>query len=195
MFFHSTLYTLTTSFLLAAAGIMFSILSSLNFINAYVDDALYERSEGSSTDDIFLVFDASNINTVIKTEKILSSYSNYLDSYDTDCGKYVVRLAMLDEWKHVKEQLMSSKYSKIDRIYVNKHFNPGYMQGTTFKKSTNWQILVADNELKLEIEKSFNVKLEEDAEVWDKFQPHKEVFRYEQYSLSSNRARAEPVSI
>ena len=186
MFFHSTRYTLTTSFLIAAAGILFYMISNFNFINAYVDDYQYERAENDDIPDIFLIFDASDIQKITNVEKKLSQLPNFLDSYDTDCNKYVVRLALLDEWKHVKPQLMSSKYSSIDRTYVTKFFNPGRLEAGTYKKSINWQILTADNELKLEIEKSFNVKLDEGAEVWDKFQPTKEIFRYESKQLVKN---------
>lgn len=175
-------YTKTSAFLIYAAGLDPSDFPK-NFENAYLDDHQYIKED--SEIDIFIVFHSpeSYDEDFEMFCEVLRLADNFLDEYDIK-DFVVFRLSLLKEWQHVKEELITSKYSKIDRNYVETFFPKRVYYGSDefgrslWKPSKNYQILTAAEELKVYWEERLDVEIPEDAEVWSKLSMEEEVFRH-----------------
>ena len=171
-------YTLTTSLLLPAAGLDATLLVEFGFINAYINDAEYERVVGDQEKDVFVLLKPSSLDTRFEEYcAMLRGLSNYLDEYDIEGGFVMFRFKLLEEWKHIKDEFLTSKYSKIDRRYVNIFFPQYYASPEGYVVSKNWQILTKAPELRAFWEEVLDTSIPEDFELWDKINPTKEVFR------------------
>jgi hypothetical protein len=177
-------WTKTSSFLVPACGLDVAILLEYGFINAYLDDSNYNKTINDNNVDIFLLFEynPSNINYEDLSSS-LRKHENFLDEYDPCDGFIMVRFKLSDEWKHIKEQLLTSKYSLIDREYVKKYFNPKVIVGESiygeylYKDSVNYQILTKSPELKKRWEERLNLSFKDEYEVCSKLDMDEEVYR------------------
>lgn len=186
----------TSSFLLPACGLDSITLQEYGLINAYLNDYLYERDDSDHVEDIFTVFDPTLSDENFEAFcKLMRSHSNFLDEYDVSfegSDLVVFRMKLNDQWKHIKSELITSKYSQIDRRYVQKYFKPRVFKGRDvygqpkFEPSTNWQILTKAPELKDQLEESLNIDLPEEAEVWEKLHSEEEIFRFPNVEENKN---------
>jgi hypothetical protein len=177
-------WTKTTSFLLPACGLDVATLLEHNFHNAYLNDDKYEREVDDNEIDIFIVFNAAAYDEEREDFfNVLRSHSLFLEEYDTS-DHVVFRFKIDPKWNHVKKELSTSKYSKIDREYVDKYFGKSIITGRdhwgnpVFQTSNNWRILTKCPTLKEEWEEKLDVKISEDNELWEKLHPEEEIFRF-----------------
>jgi hypothetical protein len=179
-------WTKTTSFLIPATGLDVHILLEYGLINAYMNDHTYEKNKDDSEVDIYLLFASQQVynKDYDYFYKTLREYECFLDEYEIEEGT-VFRFKLEEEWKHIKAELSSSQYSKIDRKYVNMFFPPEIvyakdMYGNPLtKKSHNYRILIKDPSLRDEWEEKLDVHISEDLELWDKLYPQEEILHYE----------------
>lgn len=178
-------YNQTCCFLLVAAGIKWNeVFPTFGVINAYLDDHEYETDDDIT--DIFVTFD--NITVQGQWDRFqswLTTKPNLLAVY-TNGEVLVVRFSLLSEWAHVKGELMSSKYSKIDREYVETFFYNDYPQGA----SCNYQILTRDPALKNQREKELGVSIPDDCELWEKLHMNREILNYNYEKFNSRPPRS-----
>jgi hypothetical protein len=179
----------TSSFLLPACGFDAAVLQEYGLKNAYLNDYKYIREEDDEDIDVFIVFSPNKAEEDFEGFcKVMRIHENFLDEYDVEVSgtHYVVfRVKLHDKWAHVKEELITSKYSEIDRNYVQKYFKPKVFSGRDvygqpiYKDSTNWLILTKSPILKEQLEEALDVVIDEDLEVWEKLHSSEEIFRYE----------------
>lgn len=174
-------YTKTSAFLIYAAGLDPTDFPR-SFENAYLEDKGYEKP--SEVEDLYIVFHAPKGYDEDFEDfcEIIRDVDNFLDEYDVP-GYCIFRLSLLEEWKHIKEELKTSKYSKIDREYVEKFFPKKIYTGTDkygksiWKPSKNYQILTKADELLAYWEEKLDITLPEEAEAWSKLDLNEEIFR------------------
>lgn len=176
-------WTKTSSFLVPACGLDVAILFEHGFINAYLNDKKY--NEETQLDDIFLLFNPDlNCDEFEILCKVLRKKDTYIDEYDPEEGKVMIHMKLEDKWIHIKEQLMKSKYSLIDREYVKEFFNPKIVIGediygnTLTKDSINYQILTKSNVLKEIWEERLNTTFKDEYEVCSKLNLSEEIYNY-----------------
>jgi len=187
-----TKWTKTTSFLIPATGLDVHILLEYGLIDAYMNDLGFEKEEDDNEIDIYLLFSFQKEYSQITNDffRSLREHENFLNEYEIEEGT-VIRFKLDKEWEHIKLQLSLSKYSKIDRNYVNNFFPPMIvyskdMYGNPLtKKSVNYKILTKDEELRKDWEEKLNVNISEDLELWDKLYPEEEILRYEKLDAKS----------
>jgi hypothetical protein len=179
-------WTKTTSFLLPACGLDVAILFDHGFVNAYLDDEDYDK-QSSDEVDIFLLFEPDDMGSNFEMLcEVLRNHENFLDEYDPEEGKVIIRFKLNDRWKHIKEELLTSKYSKIDRDYVGEFFKPKVVIGQDmygnmlYKDSVNYQILTKSPVLKERWEEKLATKLYDHEEVCSKLSMQEEVYRKKQ---------------
>ena len=177
-------WTKTSSFLLPAAGLDVATLSEYNFENAYLNDLGYERPINDDYVDIFLVFNVEQYSAKIESFfNSLRRHSLFLDEYDID-ERVVFRFKLLEEWKHIKQELTTSKYSTIDREYVKKFFNSMVIVkrdnwgNPIYGMSNNYRILTKHPSLRKEHEERLDVDIPEDLELWEKLHMREEILRF-----------------
>jgi hypothetical protein len=177
----------TTSFLLYAADLEPDLLLKHGMINAFLDDTKYEKTNNSLNEiDIFILLKPNLFNEDFENLCCaLRDHCNFLDEYDID-NSVVFRFKLSDKWKHIKNQLKSSKYSKIDKKYVEEYFSKKTIQShdrffnPIYKKSMNYMILTKDSELKEQWEEKLNITIPDEVELWEKLHLKDEVLRYEE---------------
>lgn len=182
-------YTKTSSFLIFAAGI--DSPSHPLFQNAFLEDEGFERPD-NITDDIYLVFNTPYAFDYEFKEmcEYYRDLPNLLQEYEAvdiergePCIKVIFRLQLLPKWKHIKEELKTSKYTKIDREYVNSFYREKVIIGkdNSGRRITEWcknyKILTADISLVKELEEKLDITLPPDAEVLSKLNLDQEHFR------------------
>ena len=90
-----------------------------------------------------------------------------------------------EQKEKIIQPFIAGKYSEIDREYVNKYFK---QFNSTGQKTTNWQILNKDDDLRRSWERELNVtpyiriSIPEDAEVWSKIKKENEIIGYAAYA-------------
>ena len=179
-------WTKTTSFLLPACGLDVAILFEHGFINAYLDDEGYDKSS-SEEEDIFLLFKPDSFESDFEILcEVLRNHPNFMEEYDPCEGHVIIRFKLNDKWKHIKKELMTGKYSQIDREYVKEFYNAKVVVGEDmygnllFKDSANYQILTKSPVLRGRWEERLGVTFKEDYEVCSKLVLEKEIYRKQQ---------------
>lgn len=106
----------------------------------------------------------------------------YVTEYDPDIGQTMFILRINEEYReNVVKPFMEGKYSKIDKNYVRRHFNPVSPNGTI---SNNWMILHKDPILRKNWSALIGIELKEDAEVWSKPKREEEIYDYDKFLVA-----------
>lgn len=176
-------WTKTSSFLVPACDLDVAILLDYGFINAFLHDESYDK-KNDNYEDIYLLFEYNSINDNFEDLcSVLRSHENFLEEYDPQEGYVMIRFKLNDKWKHIKDQLISGKYSLIDREYVKEFFNPKVIVGESmygeylYKDSVNYQILTKSPVLRERWEDKLGVKFKDEYEVCSKPDMKEEVYR------------------
>jgi hypothetical protein len=175
----------TTSFLLYAADLDPDLLLRYGMSSAYIDDHNYEKPLATlNSIDVFVEFDLANPTDDFEdTCMALRQHSNFLDEYEYE-HSLIFRFQLSEEWKHIKEELLTSKYSKIDREYVEKYFPKRTVESydqylnPIYAKSMNHMILTKDEELRQKWEEKLSMTIDPELEVWEKVHLHEEILNY-----------------
>lgn len=176
-------WTKTSSFLVPACDLDIAILLEYGFINAFLGDENHNKLDDSQ-EDIYLLFEYNPINNYFEELcSVLRNHENFLEEYDPEEGYVMIRFKLNDKWKHIKQQLISGKYSLIDREYVKQFFNPKIIVGESpygeylYKDSVNYQILMKSPVLKERWEEKLGVVFKDDYEVCSKPDMEEEIYR------------------
>lgn len=173
------------SYLVPLSGINGNILNKQGLINAYLKDEVNFPDEPIGkyiyllfSNDIFSIYKHyydPNGPLAEKFKEIDKDYQIY--SLDNDDEYTMIKIEISErDRKRIVEPFLAGKYSKIDRMYVTKYFPEyiailkpdayGYHEWRQ-EKNKLYQVLTADPELRLEMERELDNKIPEDTELKD----------------------------
>ncbi len=171
-------YNRTTRFLLPVFKLNETILLSMGFKNAYIQDHDYDVRwdlEGC----LYLLFNPKKMDE--KFEEFCESIRSleyFRDEYDVDKGVIFV-FEIPDKYKSLLGNFIDGKYSKFDKNYI-KECIPQFIDG---KLSKRWKIFYKDKTLMEELAEEYGYKNVEYAsqfftELEDKPYAEDEIYRY-----------------
>jgi hypothetical protein len=90
--------------------------------------------------------------------------------------------------KKVVKPFLESKYSKIDKKYINQNYNEWIRSHSTGEvvRSKLYQVLTKSEILKKELEDFLDVKISDDAELASKINLTKEIYNYQNDTVIAN---------
>ena len=173
----------TTQFMLPAISINVTQPLVFKFFeNAFLADKEHKHNYERP---IFMLFSISDYNDLNwkKVYSILIKSKNYITEYDVGIkdNKYLLMMvfSIPEEFEKDYYNFRIGRYSLFSEEYKKKF--PEYLDGEKKKKNIHWRIINKSDDLREEIEKTFEVSegyLLKADEIWDKPRREREYYRF-----------------
>lgn len=160
--------TCTTIFMLPAIGESYSELIKYGFINAYVNDVMYDMPHGKS---IFLLYKPERFDALQSRINHLRLKKMITDDYDYEDGYVVTVHPIPTKWMKDYTLFRQGKYSQFSEEYKSlfPRFNDVEINGIRVNAPTLQKLIFDRSELiKKYWEQRLGFPLSEGAEMWSK---------------------------
>lgn len=169
------LFNYSHYFLLPLFGIKVNSNEKYQYLNSYIGDNFRKSSIENSLYLLYRVKDYEDVSFLLLTKK-MSSIKGYLYSYyvglhdNINCIMFVFKTEDSLNYNNI----INGNYSKCTIPYVNKLLSYGFDIKQTKILS---DVLLKSKMLKATLELELNTPIDNDAELFDKFNPSFEIFR------------------